>query len=421
MDGDKDKIRIFQGKEIRTVWNEEEQKWLYSVVDVIGILTESENPRKYWKVLRGRLIAEGNETVTNCYPLKMLSPDKKMRLTDVIDTEHLLKLVQRVPSKKTESFRIWLTENGRESGDETMVRGPKRIAAGIISTLPSTDKNAAEYEAHRTAGVAENKLPVIDPDIKNNIEHDFKEMLSLIERSRENSIRAVNRELISLYWEIGRCVSERIAAKIWGRSVVKEFSQFVQSQFYGIRGFSAQNIWRMKQYYESYFRNDKLSTLSRELNWSINTKIMCGKTDEEREFYMDLALKHNYSFRELERQMDTCLYERLTILGEKDLPPAAKKATMAGLIDLYVLESLRLPEHHKEKDLRKAIVANLRDFILEFGKDFSFLGEEYRIQVGNTDFHIDLLFYVRQESWIEDCRKTTTFVRCNPNGTCVAG
>jgi len=235
------------------------------------------------------------------------------------------------------------------------------------------------------------------PKIKKNT--GYEEVIAIIERARENAFRAVNRELITMYWEIGRYVSEKVAAENWGKSVVQEFSRFIQSHFVGIKGFSPQNIWRMKQFYDTYAQNEKLSPLVREISWTNNVLIMmAAKSDEEREFYLLLSTKNNYSKRELERQIDSSLYERTMVSTEKYLPIIHRNAGLTALRDSYVLEFLDIPEHHREKELRKAIIANMRDFILEFGKDFSFIGEEYRIQVGNTDFHIDLLFYNRELS-----------------------
>ena len=237
-------------------------------------------------------------------------------------------------------------------------------------------------------------------DDKNLIPYDtaaFEDVIAIIERARENAFRAVNRELISMYWEIGHYISEKAAADNWGKSIVQEFSRAIQSRFVGIKGFSPQNIWRMKQFYETYAKSEKLSTLSRELSWSNNVLIMmAAKTDEEREFYLLLTKNNNYSARELERQIDSSLYERSMISAERNQLFISRNAGLTALRDSYVLEFLDVPERHKEKELRKAIIANLRDFILEFGRDFSFVGEEYRVQVGNTDFNIDLLFYNRE-------------------------
>ena len=227
----------------------------------------------------------------------------------------------------------------------------------------------------------------------------FEEIVAIIEKSRENAFRAVNRELISMYWEIGKHISQKVKSSDWGRAVVADFTKFIQSRYLGIRGFSAQNVWRMKQFYETYFDNEKLSPLVREISWTNNVLIMmAAKNDEEREFYLLISAKNNYSKRELERQIDSALFERTMISNEKNQLFIAKNAGLNALRDSYVLEFLDVPEHHKEKELQKAIISNLRDFILEFGKDFTFVGEEYRVQVGNTDFSIDLLFYNRDLS-----------------------
>jgi len=201
------------------------------------------------------------------------------------------------------------------------------------------------------------------------------------------------------YWNLNGVagdVSRRVSDGGWGKSVVKEFSDFIQSRYVGMKGFSPSNIWRMKQFYETYRSNEKLATLLRELTWSHNLQIMSCKTDEEREFYITLAVRNRYSFRELKRQMDSGLYERTMLSEITNKLIAERSEGLTALRDSYVLEFLDLPESHKEKDLRKAIVGNLKDFILEFGKDFTFVGEEYRVQVGNRDFFIDLLFYNRE-------------------------
>ena len=226
--------------------------------------------------------------------------------------------------------------------------------------------------------------------------YNFDEIITIIEKARENAFRAVNRELINMYWDIGKYVSHRTSEDGWGKSTVKEFADFIQARYVGIKGFSASNIWRMRQFYETYCGNEKLATLLRELSWSHNLQIMPCNTDEEREFYLTLSIKNRYSFRELKRQMDSALYERTMMSEVSNKHIAERSEGLSVLRDSYVLEFLDLPEKHKEKDLRKAIVSNLKRFVLEFGKDFTFVGDEYRVQVGNRDFFIDLLFTNRE-------------------------
>lgn len=228
---------------------------------------------------------------------------------------------------------------------------------------------------------------------------EYGEMISIIERAHENAFRAVNRELILMYWDIGTYVSNKVRNDGWGKSVVTDFAKFIQAERPDIKGFSASNIWRMRQFYETYRENEKLAPLVREVSWTQNLLIMSrAKTEEAREFYLLLCRRNNYTKRELERQINSMLFERMMISDEKNKAMLTKSAGLTALRDSYILEFLNIPEYHKENELRKSIVANIRDFILEFGKDFTFVGEEYRVQVGNKDFHIDLLFYNRELS-----------------------
>jgi len=111
-------IKLFESKKVRTHWDERKETWYFAIVDVIAILTESENPQVYWRVMKKRLLAEGNETVTNCNALKMEAPDGKMRMTDVADTQQLLRLIQSIPSPKAEPFKQWLAKVGYERMQE---------------------------------------------------------------------------------------------------------------------------------------------------------------------------------------------------------------------------------------------------------------------------------------------------------------
>ena len=201
----------------------------------------------------------------------------------------------------------------------------------------------------------------------------FEEIAAIIERSRERVFRSVNRELIDMYWKIGQYISEKAKTDKWGKSIVKEFADFIQTHYVAIQGFSASNIWRMRQFYETYAENEKLAPLVREIGWAQNLIIMSrAKTDEAREFYLLLSTKNNYSKRELERQIDSALFERTMISHKQNQLVTRRSPGLVALRDSYVLEFLDIPEQHREKELRKAIIANLRDFILEFGKNFGY-------------------------------------------------
>ena len=230
------------------------------------------------------------------------------------------------------------------------------------------------------------------------LEHQFSKILTLVRQAKQKALCAVNTELIDLYWNIGGYISQKVTTEKWGKGVVENLSAFIQKHEPGIRGFSPQNLWRMKQFYETYNDNTKLSSVLRELSWTNNLKVL-SKTNsiEEKEFYLRLAHKERYSSRELERQIDSGLFERV-LTSETKLSPAMRELhpkSEETFRDGYVLDFLSLPKSFSEKDLRHGIVRNLKHFILEFGKDFCFIGEEYRVQVGNTDFYIDLLFFHR--------------------------
>ena len=116
----KDSIQLYEDQPIRTAWDEEEEEWYFSIVDVVGVLTESVDAIAYWRKLKQRLKEEGNETVTNCHGLKMTAADGKKRLTDVANTEQLLRIIQSIPSKKAEPFKVWLAQVGRERIEEVI-------------------------------------------------------------------------------------------------------------------------------------------------------------------------------------------------------------------------------------------------------------------------------------------------------------
>lgn len=233
-------------------------------------------------------------------------------------------------------------------------------------------------------------------DLKRN--NDFNDIISIIEKSRIKIFSIINRELIDLYWSIGEYVSNMCNISNWGKNVVRQLSEYISREKPDLKGFSAQNIWRMKQFYEAYKENEKLSALLRELSWTNNLQILSkSKSDGEREFYIKLSIKERYSSRELERQINSALFERVMLSDKNSINIFTNKSPERfPLRDNYVFEFLDLPQNYMEKDLRKSIIGNLKQFILECGRDFVFVGEEYRVQVGNSDFYIDLLFFHRE-------------------------
>ncbi len=226
---------------------------------------------------------------------------------------------------------------------------------------------------------------------------NFNEILSQIQTSKQKAYAQVNTILVELYWNIGNHISDKVKQKQWGKSVVKELANYIKLQDPTIKGFTDKNLWRMKQFYETYKDDEKVATLWRVLPWSHNKRIMSLKTPQERVFYLNLAIQGNYSYRELERQIKSCVFER-TMLGNENLSEVMTQLpqdTKNIFRDSYTLEFLDLAPKYKERDLQKALIGSLKDFILELGVGFAFVGEEYKLEVGNDNFKIDLLFYHR--------------------------
>lgn len=230
------------------------------------------------------------------------------------------------------------------------------------------------------------------------LQKQFADIIELIKQSRAAAIKIVNTELITLYWNIGEHISKRVESAEWGQSVVQELAAYIQQNEPDLKGFSDKNLWRMKQFYEAYKDVPNLSPLVREISWTNNLTILGrAKTPEEKEFYLKLCLQEKYSKRELERQIDSSFFERVMI-GKQNLSPILKEIhpdSINSFKDSYVFEFLNLPDPHSESDLQKGLIQQMKKFILELGKDFLFIGEEYKVQVGNRDFKIDLLLYHR--------------------------
>ena len=228
--------------------------------------------------------------------------------------------------------------------------------------------------------------------------NNYSEIVKIIQSARERAFYKVNEELIGMYLQIGKYVSENSRDAAYGDAYVEGLADFFAKNYPELKGFTRRGLYRMRQFYELYGEDEKVSALLTQLSWTNHLQIMSAcKSAEERYFYMALCAKEKYSTRELERQIDSAYYERY-MLSQKPTTPAiteAKRSTSNVFLDTYTLEFLDVPEVANEKDLQKSIVQNLKNFILEIGKDFSFVGEEYRLQIGGHDYYIDLLFYHR--------------------------
>lgn len=259
----------------------------------------------------------------------------------------------------------------------------------------------------------------------------FIDFIQLIQQSRNNAIKAVNIELINLYWNIGAYFQLKLSVAEWGDKTVNELADFIQKNNPELKGFNRRGLYRMVQFYETYVNTQIVSTartqiqntekqetkivatvgrqlqtqpqdirktILAQLSWSHHRTIFSRcKTEEEREFYLRMSIKENYSVRELDRQINASLFERV-MLGKVNiasLPNKFSQDITNAFKDSYVFEFLNLPEPHSESDLQKSLIKQMKNFILELGRDFIFIDEEYKVQVGNSDFYIDLLFYHR--------------------------
>ncbi|MBF00819.1 PDDEXK nuclease domain-containing protein [Flavobacterium coralii] len=261
------------------------------------------------------------------------------------------------------------------------------------------------------------------------MEDNFVEIVQIIKQSRLNAIKAVNAELINLYWNVGMYINSKIQYSDWGDKTVTDLALYLQKNNPELKGFGKRGLYKMIQFYETYPINHEFITYKNNLKNSDNkefaivpslmaqfepvdikgsllTKISWthhivifsrSKVEEERKFYIYQSIKEGYSVRELERQISASLFER-NMLGQVNikLPKTEQAHGFKQLFkDSYIFDFLNLPESHSESDLQKGLINRMKDFILELGRDFIFMGDEYKLEVGNSEFYIDLLFYHR--------------------------
>ncbi|MDI6792620.1 MAG: PDDEXK nuclease domain-containing protein [bacterium] len=214
------------------------------------------------------------------------------------------------------------------------------------------------------------------------------------------ALKAVNKELIGLYWDIGRMIVERQQDKTWGKSVVEQLAKDLQTEFPGIKGFSGRNIWYMRNFYLCYMQNEKLQPLVAEIGWTHNLIIMekC-KDDLQREFYIRMTRKFGWTKNVLIHQIENQAYEK-TLLGQtnfdKTLPESVQNQAKLAVKDEYTFDFLELGEEHSERQLEKALLSKVEQFLREMGALFTFVGSQYCLEVSGKEFFIDLLLYHRR-------------------------
>ena len=228
----------------------------------------------------------------------------------------------------------------------------------------------------------------------------LREIKERIRAAQYAALRAVNRELINLYWDIGRLIVERQSGETWGRSVVQNLAKDLQLEFPGVGGFSAPNLYKMRQFYEAYHGHQILSPLVREISWTKNLVILerCSE-DDEREFYLSRTQQFGWTKNVLIHQIENRTYEK-TRLNQTSfdtvLQEQIRRQAKLAVKDEYTFDFLELADEHSERQLEQAILAKVEPFLLEMGGMFSFIGSQYRLEVGGKEYFIDLLLFHRR-------------------------
>ena len=232
---------------------------------------------------------------------------------------------------------------------------------------------------------------------------DYAGVLALVkERVRSAqyaALKAVNTELVGLYWDIGRMIVERRDAEGWGKAVVENLAADLRAEFPGVGGFSASNLWRMRGFFETYQGVEKLAPLVREIGWSHNIVIMERCSDTlEREFYIRMTRKFGWSKNVLVHQIEDQSYEK-SLLGQTNfdqaLAPELRAQAKLAVKDEYAFDFLELGEEHSERELERELIARIEDFLRAMGGMFAFMGSQYRLEVDGKEFFIDLLLFHR--------------------------
>jgi predicted nuclease of restriction endonuclease-like (RecB) superfamily len=214
------------------------------------------------------------------------------------------------------------------------------------------------------------------------------------------ALRAINHELLTLYWEIGEAIHRKQDELGWGKSVVETLAKDLQAEFPGRNGFSAQNLWFMRQFYREYSDLPKLQPLVREISWAKNLVIL-GRCKDllEREFYLRATARFGWTKAVLQHQIDNRSYEKYLLNQtnfDQALPEEIKAQAALAVKDHYTFDFLELAEEHSERQLEQALIANLRNFLAELGGAFAFIGNQHRLEVGGQEYFIDLLLFHRR-------------------------
>lgn len=237
----------------------------------------------------------------------------------------------------------------------------------------------------------------IDPQDYASFVHEIKLRI----RNRQmQALRSVNSELVGLYWDIGELIRRRQDSLGWGRSVVETLAQDLQAAFPGRNGFSARNLWNMREFYCAYADKPNLQPMVAEISWTKNLVIFSRcKDDLEREFYLRATARYGWTKAVLQHQVDNKSYEKYLLNQtnfDETVPEEIQAQAMLAVKDSYTFDFLELSDEHSERELEQALVSNIRAFLSEMGGAFTFVGNQYRLDVGGQEYFIDLLLFHRR-------------------------
>lgn len=226
------------------------------------------------------------------------------------------------------------------------------------------------------------------------------EVKARVQSAQYAALRAVNQALVGLYWDIGRLIVERQHSEGWGKGVVEQLSTDLRAAFPGVAGFSAQNLWYARQMFQEYSAVPKLQPLVGEIGWTHNLLILSRCKDaQQREFYLRMTRKLGWSKNVLAHQIDNQTYEK-SVLGQNNfdeaLTPELRAQAKLAVKDDYAFDFLELGERHSERELERALIARIEDFLRAMGGMFAFMGSQYRLEVEGKEFFIDLLLFHRR-------------------------
>lgn len=227
-----------------------------------------------------------------------------------------------------------------------------------------------------------------------------KEIKSKILSSQYEALKTVNKELINLYWDIGKNIVEKQEQFGWGKSVVKNLSEELQKEFVGMKGFSVQNLWNMRQFYLEYYKNEKLQPLVGEISWTKNVVIFQKCKDSlEREFYIKTTIKFGMTKDVLINHIENKSYEKFLLNQtnfDNTLVEKYKHQASLAVKDEYNFDFLDLSDEYNERELEIGLINKIREFLNEMGTDFAFLGNRYKLEVDDEEYFIDILLYHRR-------------------------